>query len=333
MRVTIRDVAKQAGVSFNTVSRVLNNHPHVSPKTRLLVQQSIAELGYTPNNLARSLVSHRSRVIGLVVTDCTNPNTAQQIRAVQQTMSEAGYAVMIFDTQEDGDRQREALRILEEQAVDGVVISTAVSSDPNLARLAEKIPVVLLNRTLYNLHTCDAVLNDNLTGAYIATSYLACIGHTRIAYITADRDISAVHDRLRGYQAALNEAGIEFDPGLVVRTSITVQATEVAARRVMASHYPPTAFFTYNDFMAIGVISTLDQLKRRIPEDVALVGFDDFLYAPYLRVPLTTVAQQTEAMGVAAAQVLLRRLAGETGPPQRIVLAPHLVVRQSSERL
>ncbi len=330
MRVTIRDVAYRAGVSNNTVSRVLNDRPDVSPVTRVRVQNVIEELGYRPNSLARSLLRRESRTIGLVVTDCTNPNTARQIRAVQQTMAAGGYAVLIFDTQEDAERQEAALRVLEEKVVDGIIITPATIQDDALAHLAQRLPVTLLNREMDGLAACDVVLNDNLEGARVAVAHLIAHGHSRIGYVTAMRDVSTVRDRLRGYQVALADAGIPFDPLLVERGPITIEAAAAATLRLLKHRPAPTALFAYNDFMAVGVLSALLDADRRVPDDVALVGYDDIVYAPYLQVPVTTIAQQTQEMGVTAARLLMERLAGSERPPQRVVFKPHLVVRASS---
>lgn len=330
IRVTIRDVAQCAGVSNNTVSRVLNDRPDVSPVTRARVRQVMEELGYRPNSLARSLLRHESRTVGLVVTDCTNPNTARQIRAVQQTMAADGYAVMVFDTQEDAERQNAALRVLEEKVVDGIIITPATIHDDALVHLAQRLPITLLNREVEGLTTCDVVLNDNLEGARVAVAHLIANGHTRIGYVTAARDVSTVRDRLRGYQVALADAAIPLDHRLVERGAITIEAAATATLRLLERRPPPTAIFAYNDFMAVGVLSALRNAGCRVPDDVALVGYDDIVYAPYLQVPLTTVAQQTQEMGVTAARLLLERLAGSEHPPQRVVLTPHLVTRASS---
>ncbi|MGI8854763.1 MAG: LacI family DNA-binding transcriptional regulator [Thermomicrobiales bacterium] len=330
MRVTIHDVAHHAGVSNNTVSRVLNDRPDVSAATRARVQAVIEELGYRPNSLARSLLRRESRTIGLVVTDCTNPNTARQIRAVQQTMAAGGYAVLIFDTQEDAERQDAALRVLEEKVVDGIIITPATIQDDALAHLAGRLPIILLNREMDGLAICDVVLNDNLEGARVAVSHLIANGHTRIGYVTAMRDVSTVRDRLRGYQLALGDVGIPFDPLLVDRSAIAIEAAAAATLRLLEQRPAPTAIFAYNDFMAVGILSALLGAGRRVPEDIALVGYDDIVYSPYLQVPLTTVAQQTQEMGVTAARLLMERLAGSERPPQRVVLKPHLVVRASS---
>lgn len=328
VRATIHHVARAAGVSINTVSRVVNARPDVHPVTRARVQSVIAALGYRPNGLARSLLRRHSRTIGLVVTDCTNPNTARQVRTVQQHMVAAGYAVMIFDTQERTDRQEAALAVLEEKAVDGIILTPAGVS-PSVADLARRLPLVLLNRELDGVDT-DTVLNDNALGARLAVEHLLTQGHRDIVHLTASRDISTVRDRLRGYRDALEAAGVAFQPHRVLRTEITIEAAVAATRRLVRRKTGPTAIFAYNDLMAVGVLSELQRLGRRVPEDVALVGYDDIVYAAYLHPPLTTVAQPTEDMGAAAARLLLERLGGAEDAPRRVMLEPRLVKRAST---
>jgi LacI family transcriptional regulator len=266
----------------------------------------------------------------LVVTDCTNPNTARQIRVVQQTMAAANYGVMIFDTQEDGAQQQDAIHRLEENVVDGIILTPAAAHGASLADLARRVPLVLLNREILEPVSADIVLNDNAGGAYLATSHLLQKGHQRIAYVTARREISTVRERLRGYSSALLAAGIEPDDRLIARAEITVEDAAAATADLLRLDPRPTAILAYNDFMAVGVLSALRSAGLTVPQDVAIVGYDDIVYAPYLQVPLTTVAQQTLEMGRAAATILLNRLGGDESPPQRIVLAPSLVVRESS---
>jgi LacI family transcriptional regulator len=330
VRVTIRDVAARAGVSANTVSRVLNGKQDVSDVTRARVQAMIDELGFRPNNLARSLLRRHSRTIGHVVTDCTNPNTAQQIRAVQDVTSREGYSVVLFDTNERTDRQADSLHLLEEQVVDGVILTPASSHDDGVARfVARGNRLVLLNREVEGLDV-DRVLIDNRAGAYAAINHLLDLGHREIAYVTGRREISTVWERLAGYQDALREHGLTPDLRLICRVEIDPESAAEATRRLLDRSCRPTAIFTYNDLMAVGALVAIREAGLRVPEDVSLVGHDDILYAPYLQVPLTTVAQPTRELGETAARLLVERLRGDESPPRRIILSPHLVVRAST---
>ena len=330
MRVTIRDVAAQAGVSINTVSRVLNGRPDVKPSTRDRVQQVIAELGYRPNRLARSLIGRSSRMVGLVVTDCTNPNTARQIQVIQQVLATAGYAVLIFDTQEDASAEQAAIDLLLEQVADGVILTPASNHSGGLASLRKHLPLVLLNRETEEPADCDIVLNDNAGGARVATEHLIALGHRRIGYVTARKAVSTVRDRLAGYRDALAEAELPADDLLVVRAEITVEDASAATRSLLDRPERPTAILAYNDLMAVGVLAALTDAGLGVPDDIALVGYDDIAYAPYLSVPLTTVRQQTQRMGRTAASLLLERFGGAEVPPRRVVLTPELIIRASS---
>lgn len=330
MRVTIRDVAAKAGVSINTVSRVVNDRPDVKPATREHVQRVIAELRYRPNSLARSLIRRSSRTVGLVVTDCTNPNTARQIQVVQQVMATAGYAVLIFDSQEDGADQLAATDLLEDQVVEGIILTPAGSRGGGLPGLSQRLPVVLLNREIDEPIDCDLVLNDNAGGARLATEHLIELGHRRIGYVTARKAVSTVRDRLAGYRGALIAADLAADDRLVVRSEITVEDAAAATRILLERQDRPSAILAYNDLMAVGVLAAVTGAGLRVPEDIALVGYDDIAYAPYLGVPLTTVRQQTQRMAETAAKLLLDRFEGAEMAPRRVVLAPELIVRRSS---
>jgi DNA-binding LacI/PurR family transcriptional regulator len=329
VRVTIRDVAAQSGVSPNTVSRVLNGKQDVSAVTRARVQAVIDELGFRPNGLARSLLRRHSRTIGHVVTDCTNPNTAQQIRVIQDVATREGYSVVLFDTNERADRQTASLHLLEEQVVDGVILTPARSQDDGLTRFVGRgNRLVLINRDVDGLDV-DRVTIDNRAGAYAAISHLLDLGHRRIAFVAGRRDISTAWERLAGYEAALRDRGVTPDPRLVCHGEIEPEAATDATRQLLERRRP-TAIFTYNDLMAVGALVAIQAAGLRVPEDVSLVGHDDILYAPYLQVPLTTVAQPTRELGEAAARLLIDRLRGDDGPPRRIVLQPRLVVRAST---
>lgn len=329
MRITIKDVARQAGVSMNTVSRVINDRPDVNPETRRRVQRTIEELGYRPNALARSLLQGSSRTVGHVVPNYANPNVARQLQAVQATMTAAGYTVISFDTQEQPATQRMALQTLDEKVADGLIMTPVSSRDDSLAGLSARMPVVLTNREVVGLEV-DRVVTDNILGARLAIDHLVSLGHRTIGYITSDRQVSTVEDRLIGYRQALEAADLPAQPDLVVRVDASIEEAASATRRMFELRPDVTALFVYNDFMAVGVLSALLETGLRVPNDIAIVGFDDIVYAPYLRVPLTTISQETDAIGRTAAELLIARLADPGREPQRIVLEPHLVVREST---
>ncbi len=331
MRTTIRDVAALAGVSINTVSRVLNDKGEVSPETKDKIQEAIKTLKYRPNSFARSLVSKQSRIIGQIVTDCTNPNNAQQIRSVQNLTAEQGYSVMLVDTAEEHQREVAALELMVEKMVDGFLITPLQYDNTHLFKLKEEasLPFVLTNRDIPDLGV-DAVLHDNFDGAYQATRHLLELGHHRIAYITSRRQVWTVAERLAGYRASLQESGQNFDESLIIQTNLSLESAFEATNKLLKLNPRPTAIFAYNDMMAIGVLKALKEAGLRIPEDISLIGYDDIIYSQFLEVPLTTVRQKTRELGEGAASVLLQRIANPQTPLKRVILQPELVVRQST---
>ncbi len=331
MRSTIRDVAAMAGVSINTVSRVINDKGEVSPATRERILGVIESLRFRPNSFARSLQGKQSHFIGQIVTDCTNPTNAQQIRAVQNVTVKQGYSVMLVDTNEQHDRELAAVELMVEKFVDGFLITPLQYDNSHLFKLHQEgtVPFVLTNRAIEDLEV-DTVLHDNFKGAYEATRHLIETGHNRIAYITSRRQVWTVNERLAGYRAALAEANLDYDEELVIQINLDLESAFQATNLLLKLSKRPTAIFAYNDFMAVGAIKALKEAGIKIPGDMALVGYDDIIYAQFLEVPLTTVRQPTQALGEAAAQVLVRRITNRTAPVEKVILQPSLIIRASS---
>ena len=334
MRTTIRDVAAMAGVSINTVSRVLNNKGEVSPDTRDRIQLAIKSLRYRPNSFARSLLGKQSLTVGQIVTDCINPNNAQQIRAVQNITADQGYSVMLVDTNEQHQRELAAIELMIEKQVDGFLITPLQYDNEHLFRLRDEgyVPFVLTNRAIDGLEV-DTVLHNNCEGAYQAICHLIELGHSRIAYITSRRQIWTVNQRLDGYRAALAKANLTYDEALIIQINLTLESAYEATNQLLKVRPRPTAIFAYNDLIAVGVLQALKEAGLRIPQDMALVGYDDILYAKFLDVPLTTVRQPTRLLGETAAKVLLKRINDPAVPPERIVLQPELIIRASTAQL
>jgi LacI family transcriptional regulator len=320
-----------AGVSINTVSRVLNDKGEISPQTKERVLEAIKTLRYRPNSFARSLLGKQSLTVGQIVTDCLNPNNAQQIRSVQNVTAGQSYSVLLVDTNEQHERELAAVELMVEKFVDGFLITPLQYDNEHLFKLHQEasVPFVLTNRAIEGLEV-DAVLHDNFEGAYQAIRHLIELGHTRIAYITSRRQIWTVNERLAGYRAALAKSHLEFNEDYVIQISLNLESAFEATNRLLKLPNRPTAIFAYNDLMAVGVLKALKQAGLRIPQDMALVGYDDILYAQYLEVPLTTVRQPTQQIGEVAAEVLLKRIANRTTPPERVILKPELIVRASS---
>ncbi|MDQ7850245.1 MAG: LacI family DNA-binding transcriptional regulator [Armatimonadota bacterium] len=327
---TIRDVALHAGVSVATVSRVINDSPHkVHPVTRRRVLRAVAHLGYYPNAVAQGLRRGTTRTIALIVPDISNPFFPAVARGVEDVARRHGYALVLGNTDGDAARERAYLEILRKRWVDGVLFASA-SGDARPLRMlrAGGVPAVLIAREATD-GEIDTVLVDSFAGMRLATAHLLRLGHRRIAYIGGPRGLPVARERLRGYRQALRDQGICPDPRLVVAGDFRVEGGRTAVRRLLARRSTFTALAAANDLMAIGAMEALRAAGRRIPDDVAVVGFDDIPFAAFVDPPLTTVAQPTYRLGALAMERLLALMRGEAGAPRRMVLKPQLVVRRS----
>jgi LacI family transcriptional regulator len=333
MRVTIRDVANRAGVSPMTVSRVINDRPRVSDDTRRRVQGAIVELGYVPNRLARGLIRRTTHAFGVIVPDVGNPFFTLVVRGAEEAAWRAGYHVILCNTQADLERERGYVEDMLAFQVDGVLI--AAVSDRSHAHLKlltrNGVPFVLVDRSVAGFDT-DLVQGDSVGGARQLVEHLIGLGHRRIAMITDERgDVSTARDRVHGYRAALEAAGIEFLPELVVETSTVDPQLAYQATLDMLDHVePPTALFAVNNIVVIGVAEAVRARSLEIPRDIAVVCFDDIEYASRFHPFLTAMIQPAETFGTVATQLLLDRLAGRVHERRRLVVLPSdLIVRES----
>jgi LacI family transcriptional regulator len=334
MSATMKDIAKKAGVSLTTVSRALNNKSEIGKETRERILAIAQELKYAPNVHARALASGDSKTLGLIVADSANPFYAKLIRGVEDVCSAQAFGVILCNTNEQPDQEIRAHQMLREKRVDGMLITSIRTGLLPLRELQqENIPFVLLNRYLESFGV-DCVLNDNHQGAYEATAHLCGLGHRRIVHLTGAQQISSVRDRLAGYHQALEEYGIPFDPQLVLHCDLRLEGGYQQAKAVIPTISPrPTAVFAYSDLLAIGVLKALRELGWRVPQDIALVGYDDIEFAPFVDPPLTTVAQLAYEIGQKGTEILLERISlpeDQVWTPQRIVFKPLLKVRVSS---
>ncbi len=334
-RVSIKDIAREADVSHSTVSRALSDSSLVNAETKARIQRLAREMGYSPDARARSLVMGRTRTIGLVVTTITDPFIAEVVQAIENTALDRGYTVILASSQSEPDREIAAVEMLRSKRVDGVIVTSsrvgALYQD-HLDRLG--VPVVLLNSHSAQMGPYTfAITVNNRHGACLATEHLIQQGHRRIAYISGPADHSDDLERLAGYGQALDEAGIAYDPDLVITGTGRSGGGERALPRLMALDEPPTATFCYNDMTAIGVLYAARQSGISIPGDLAVVGFDDIPFASYVYPSLTTVAQPKPDMGQRAMQMVLA-LTEQDDPDglevSNTVVQGTLIVRESS---
>jgi LacI family transcriptional regulator, galactose operon repressor len=322
------DVAAAAGVSLKTVSRVVNEEPGVRRETAEIVHRTIAQLGFRRNDLARALRhGRRSGLFGLVIEDVSNPFYSAIARGVEEVTRRRGMLAIAASSDEDGERERDLLRLFCERRVDGLLIVPA-SDDHGymLPELRSGTRVVFIDRPPGKIDA-DVVLLDNVGGARIAVEHLVAQGHRRIAFVGDVSGIFTTAERLRGYRKALERAGLPPDPSLIRLGAHDAGAAEKAVYELLALPEPPTAVFAGNNRITVGVLRVLGRSGFRL----ALVGFDDLELGEMLAVPVTVVAYDAADLGRRAAELLAQRLAGDDGPPQRIVLPTALIVRGSGE--
>ena len=332
--VTIREVAKKAGVSTTTVSHVLNGSRLVSAATASRVRRAMQELHYKPNAVARSLRRKHTLTLGLVVPDSANPFFAEMARGVQDYAFDQGYSVIFGSSNGNLERERAYLQVLIEKQVEGLVFVSAGESSPNIKYLqSESIPIVILDREFEGVRA-DYLTSDNRQGGFLATEHLISLGHRAIGCITGPSAIVSSAQRLSGYREALAAYSIPYQPDLVVEGDYTATSGYQATQRFLAlGPRRPTAIFALNDMMAMGCLGAVHEAGLRVPEDVAVVGFDDIVLASYTFPPLTTVRQQKYEMGRLAAKIIIDRTqSGDGSEPQRYVLPVELVVRGSTGR-
>jgi LacI family transcriptional regulator len=327
---TINDVAKRAGVAPITVSRVINNSGYASDETRKRVEAAIDELDYVPNTLARGLRSKRTNTLALVVTDIANPFFTLIARGVEDTASNAGFTVIYCNTDESEDKEQKYINILVQKQVDGVLLVPACSNSKSVKFLhSNKIPIVLIDRSIPGFQT-DLVRCNSEGGAYDLIEHLIELGHERIVTITGPRGVSTSEDRVSGYRRALSEAGLESLASVYYGAFTQASGYELT-NQVLAQNPQPTALFGANNFLSIGVLKALRDANIRVPQDMAVVGFDDLPASMVVDPILTVAAQPAYEMGQQATEMLLKRLSVDTSESnQEVILPTEIIVRQSS---
>jgi LacI family transcriptional regulator len=325
--VGIRDVAARAGVSPATASRVLNGSATVSALLRMRVLDAAASLGYRPNSLARSLRRQRTQTIGVIVSDIANPHHSEAVRVMEDVASQAGWRVVLCNSDERVDKQRAYLRLLADERVGAVILSAADESGSGTdALLALGIPVVAFDRVIDDQRV-DAVTCDNEVGVFQLTRHLIELGHRRIALVGGRTHVATGSARLEGYRRAMRDAGLRPQ---VEDGDFRVDRAETATRRLLAHTRRPTALLIANNTMAVGALRAVRQAGLTVPDDVSLATVDDPVWAELVEPPLTALAQPVRTMAEAAVGLVLERVAGDRREAVRLVLPMELRVRRSS---
>ena len=328
-RVTIFDVAAASGVSYGTVSRVLNNDPHVHPETRAKVLEEIDRLGYVTNRQARSLAGGKTNMIGLLVPDLGTAYTGEIVHGIDAEISSNNLDLLLYTTHRTASKEANYVANLVQGLVDGLLLLLPRNPIDYIGTLtARKFPFVLIDHQGTG-EDCPAVGATNWQGAYDATDYLINLGHKRIGFITGTMDLGCAIDRLGGYRSALRTRNIPEDDEMIFQGTFYQLDGFNGACHLLDHPNPPTAIFASNDVMAMGAMDAIRSRGLRIPNDVSVIGFDDIPQASLIRPALTTIRQPLEKMGHVAAQILLDLLKHSDQEVNRIELPTELIERDS----
>ncbi len=329
---SLQEVAARAKVSIATVSRVLNKSEKVVPATRAAVEKALRDLDYRPSRVARRLRmnSGRANLVGLIIPDIQNPFFAEIARGVEDAAYANQYALLLCNSDENLDKERFYLDVMRAESVDGVVLPPFDDRDDAVMDIAQSgMPIVCVDRSLVRVKT-DVVEVDNHQGAFDAVSHLIARGHEHIGLIEGRTTVSTNRERRRGYADALAAAGISPRKELIRAGDFKQESGRVLTNELLDLRKPPTALFVVNNLMTVGALAALHQRKLRIPQDMAVVGFDDLPWAEALDPPLTVVRQPAHEVGRQAMELLLKRIMEPGRPPLTVRLQPELVIRRST---
>jgi LacI family transcriptional regulator len=328
---TLADVARACGVGTMTVSRVVNGGDRVSAKTAARVRAVIKRLGYEPNEAARILKGHSARTIGFILPDLADPFFSICAHAVQQSAAKQGYMTLLLASERDSDREASALAMMNARSVAGIlIVPTSPSSVSELQKLqARGIPVVMLDRIFPGLQAGE-VMVENEKGAQMAVMHLLEHGHRSILCVAYDSQFNSITQRMSGYKKTMTQAGLK--PEFVLVDEVSTVSAKVLERLRAAN--PPTALFTLNNVATMQVLQALQQERIDVPQDIAIIGFDDFELAPLLAVPITTVRQPAAQLGQSATHLLLDWIRRPRGSDARslqaqVILPTELIIRRS----
>ncbi|MDF7629623.1 ribose operon transcriptional repressor RbsR [Erwiniaceae bacterium L1_55_4] len=326
----MKDVARLAGVSTSTVSHVINNNRFVSEQVREKVEQAIRELNYAPSALARSLKINQTRTIGMLLTASSNPFYSEVVRGVENSCYERGYSLILCNTEGDEERMNRSLETLMQKRVDGLLMMCTETHLPSAEILNRypSVPMVMMDWAPFEGRG-DIIQDNALLGGELATQHLIDRGYTRIACIAGPQDKTPARLRLEGFHKAMASSGLPVLPGYVVDGDFEFQGGFNAMNQLLTLELLPEAVFTSNDAMAVGVYHALFQAGLRVPQDIAVMGYDNIELARYLTPPLSTIHQPKDELGELAIDTLIHRMSDPDASQQTLVLTPELVERGS----
>ncbi|HWB98356.1 MAG TPA: LacI family DNA-binding transcriptional regulator [Bryobacteraceae bacterium] len=332
MAATIKEVARRARVSVGTVSNVISGTVGVSQVLRERVLTAVRELDYHPNHVARSLKIRQTNMLGMVISDITNPFFPQLVRGAEDAAWKHNYVLMTFNSDDQPEREKQIFSVLRKRNVDGMLLVVAADEGdlPHVRQAMAQAPIVCLDRTPHGIE-CDSVTVDNAGGVRACIAHLIEQGHRRIGLLTGARSLETGRERLRGYVEALESAGIPLDPALIRSGDFRIEAGYREGKALLELKPRPTAVFGCNGVMTLGLLQSLGDLDLQCPRDVAVATFDDLPMLGSIRPRLTAVAQPSYDIGFQGAEMLIRRIQGQPGL-QKLMLPTRLIVRESSAK-
>ena len=326
---SIYDVARESGVSVFTVSAVVNNKSHVGKSLREKVEAAIRKLNYRPNLVARSLAKQKTHTIGMIVPDIGNPFFPIVVRGAEDAAQKHGYNLLLCNSDDSLDKEEKSIELLLSKRVDGILLTKAAEDfRPSLQQMIKEVntPFVLVMRTYPKL-TKDAVITDDYRGAYEAVSHLARAGRKRIALISGPLKVSNAKERWQGFHDALKAEGLPYEEDLVIEGDYRLESGYRAGHSLFSRR--PDGIYVSNHLMTVGLLKAAEETGLRCPEDFGLVSFDDYPWLGIFRPRLTTVELPKHQLGSEAAELLIRRIAGDTSKPILKKLQPELRIRES----
>ncbi|HJO93032.1 MAG TPA: LacI family DNA-binding transcriptional regulator [Victivallales bacterium] len=337
MSKTIKDIANLANVSVSTVSRVLNNKFDVSSKTREKILKLMDEHGYKPNSIARGLVSHKTFTVGLIIPDISNPFFAELACSIENRAKNFGYSVIFYNTDNENQREKDAVKLMQSKMVDGVIVSFSRDGKEDLEELNTILPTVQIDRKIHGIE-CSGVFIDNKISAYNATKYLIKLGHQKIVHFTGNLKTLTGIDRLEGFKNAVNDAGISDKNILIIDGRYSVDSGKETMKKLLESHFKPTAVFAASDLQAAGALYIAGHSGIKVPGELSIIGHDDIDLSYLVNPNLTTMAQPKRQLGELAMDLLINKIENKASKiisddNKDIVLNTKLVIRESTGRV
>jgi LacI family transcriptional regulator len=332
-KTTLKDVAKELNLSINTVSRALRDMPDIKDETKQKIRAAAEKMGYRTNLAASMLRTHRSRGIGVVVSDIANPVFSGMVKGIEFAAKKASYSMILSDSNETYEEEVSALENMYQRNVDGIILFPTMVKDGTVRELLEKeVPFVLVGRKFHDIST-NLVINDDFHGGYLAAEHLYSKGHRKFLYIVGPFHMSSAVDRFEGFKQYLIERGLSANAIEVHETNAYWQGGYDTMKELIRKGFEATAAFVFNDFMAVGVLKALRENKIRVPEDMAVMGYDDIDLCELTVPGLTTIDLSKFRLGKRALELLLQQIDGQSSDSRRfqqIIMEPRLVVREST---